>query len=129
MEITTKLFAPSINSKTVKRKRLLDKLNCGFNEGGSLTLISAPAGYGKTTLAAEWLSGLNRSFAWLSLDIHDNDPVRFFTYMISSLQIADKSVGISAKDILGSLNMLSKETLMNLLIKDIASIAPLIMVF
>ena len=62
------------------RPRLIERLNAGLH--CKLTLISAPAGFGKTTLATEWLNGAERSFTWLSLDENDNDPARFLTYFV-----------------------------------------------
>ena len=54
--------------------------------GRKLTLISAPAGFGKTTLVSEWVAGCGRPVAWLSLDEGDNDPARFLTYLVAALQ-------------------------------------------
>ena len=93
--ILTKLSVPRIRQSLVKRPRLLEKLDAGVD--GKLTLVSAPAGYGKTTLVANWLfQSVNRvtpRFCWLSLDIEDNDPVQFVTYLTGTLQSIDHGLG------------------------------------
>jgi LuxR family maltose regulon positive regulatory protein len=99
--LATKLYVPPGRSKVVLRPRLIERLNEGLNR--RLTLISAPAGFGKTTLVGEWLhSGFalrsgepNRSFrvAWLSLDEGDNDPARFLTYLVAALQTIAPQLG------------------------------------
>lgn len=78
-----KLFKPVLRSSLVPRLRLIEKLDKGFT--GKMTLISAPAGFGKTTAATNWLSQLQRPLGWLSLDEDDNDPHRFFTYVKAAL--------------------------------------------
>lgn len=72
---TTKLFAPSIRPDHVSRPRLIALINTGLDK--ALTLISAPAGYGKTTLVCNWLHDTNTPYAWISMDEGDNDPIRF----------------------------------------------------
>jgi len=76
--LTTKLHIPAVRASHISRPRLLDQLNQGWTR--KLCLISAPAGYGKSTLVSEWIHQLNAPAAWLSLDAYDNDPVRFWTY-------------------------------------------------
>jgi ATP/maltotriose-dependent transcriptional regulator MalT len=68
-----------------------------LNEGlqCKLTLISAPAGFGKTTLISEWIAGCNRPVAWLSLDEGDSDPVRFISYLVAALQTIQVGIGES----------------------------------
>jgi LuxR family maltose regulon positive regulatory protein len=82
--LLTKLCAPQVRSGRVRRSRLLARLNRGVE--GKLTLVSAPAGFGKTTLVSEWLEQLGRPSAWLSLDEGDNDPARFLAYLGAALQ-------------------------------------------
>jgi LuxR family maltose regulon positive regulatory protein len=77
----------------VPRPQLIDRLNEGLQ--GSLILLSAPAGFGKTTLLSEWLRSA-RSFAWLSLDEADNDPLRFFSYFVAALQTIQGDLGEAA---------------------------------
>ena len=73
--LATKLYIPLPRPKVVLRPRLIERLNEGLHR--KLTLISAPAGFGKTTLVSEWVAGCERPVAWLSLDEGDNDPTRF----------------------------------------------------
>ncbi len=69
--LSTKLFPPPLRSKAVMRSRLIQKLNQGCESG--FVLVSAPAGYGKSTLLSAWLAQLKGATAWLSLDDRDND--------------------------------------------------------
>jgi len=91
--LTTKLFSPPIRLNTLPRPRLIQSLEAGID--GKLTLVSAPPGFGKTTLITAWLHSTDRPFTWLSLDEGDNDPVRFLTYLVTALQTIDKSIGLS----------------------------------
>jgi len=91
--LVTKLFIPAARPELVPRLRLIERLCAGLHR--KLTLISAPAGFGKTTVVTEWLNHLRgdtqqeevtkNRIAWLSLDDADNDPVRFLTYFIAAL--------------------------------------------
>ena len=89
--LQTKLYVPGLRPSLVPRPRLVNKLNIGLL--GKLTLISAPAGFGKTTLVSEWVAGCEQSVAWLSLDEDDNDPARFLIYVVASLQRLNKDFG------------------------------------
>ncbi len=111
--LETKFHIPFARAGGVARPRLLEKLNAGVNGLQKLTLISAPAGYGKTTLVVEWLcpeheggqdSGCERAsykVAWLSLDETDNDPANFLRYWLSALQRVEESIGQNARSLLG----------------------------
>jgi LuxR family maltose regulon positive regulatory protein len=76
--LATKLYIPPARSKVVVRLRLIEELNKSLSSGRRLTLISAPAGFGKTTLVSEWVTECGRPVAWLSLDEEDDDLTRFF---------------------------------------------------
>ena len=92
--LTTKLRIPRRRPNLVARPRLREILAAG--EGRPLTLVSAPAGFGKTTLLAEWLEARaagGRTVAWVSLDETDNDPARFLTYLITALQNVEEGIG------------------------------------
>ena len=89
--LATKLYIHPPRTKLVLRPRLVQRLNDGLN--GKLTLISAPAGFGKTTLISEWITDCQRPFAWISLDKGDNDPVSFLTYFIAALQTIETDIG------------------------------------
>jgi LuxR family maltose regulon positive regulatory protein len=86
MLLQTKLFIPPLRPNLVPRPHLIEKLNQGLRLGHKLTLISAPAGFGKTTLVSEWVASCERPVAWLSLDEGDNDPTRFLAYLVTALQ-------------------------------------------
>ena len=92
--LATKLYTPPPRSKIVRRSRLIEQLNSGLHR--RLTLISAPAGFGKTTLVSEWAADCGRPTAWLSIDEGDGDITRFLTYLISALQTIKSEIGIEA---------------------------------
>lgn len=93
--LATKLHVPRRRRGLVARSRLSERLDRG--DEAALTLISAPAGFGKTTVLTEWLAAARgRSIAWLSLDERDNDPVVFWTYLVSAVQTAVAGVGTGA---------------------------------
>jgi len=96
--LATKLFVPPPRPGVVHRPRLIERLNEGLHR--RLTLICAPAGFGKTTLLSEWLSGCQQPAAWLSLDEGDNDPTRFLAYLVAALQTIAADIG---EGVLGSL--------------------------
>ncbi|NNJ12779.1 LuxR family transcriptional regulator [Chloroflexales bacterium ZM16-3] len=89
--LATKLFIPPPRPSAVPRPRLLTHLSAGLH--GKLTLISAPAGFGKTTLLSAWVAGCGRPVAWLSLDTADADPSRFLVYLIAALQTVAPALG------------------------------------
>ncbi|MGB0386388.1 MAG: LuxR family transcriptional regulator, partial [Ardenticatenaceae bacterium] len=82
--LATKLHIPPPRPSLVSRPRLIERLNAGLH--GKLTLVCAPAGFGKTTLVSTWLQDVSLPVGWLSLDEDDNDPVRFVTYLVAGLQ-------------------------------------------
>lgn len=104
--LSTKLRVPRLKEDLIFRSHLIDRLNtnlvgsAGFNR--KLTLISAPAGYGKSTLAIQWLSQLNLPAAWLSLDENDNDLARFASYLGASITIIDTRVEIKLDGLIRS---------------------------
>jgi LuxR family maltose regulon positive regulatory protein len=92
--LTTKVRAPKSRPNLVERPRLREALDRG--EGRKLTLVSAPAGFGKTTLLVEWFmerSGDERSVVWVSLDESDNDLARFLSYLVGALQKVEEGIG------------------------------------
>ena len=91
--LATKLYLPPPRPGIVPRPRLMERLNEGLTAGRKLALISASAGFGKTTLASEWIAGCKRPVAWLSLDEGDNDPTRFLTYLVAALQTLPPKTG------------------------------------
>ncbi|RMF16847.1 MAG: helix-turn-helix transcriptional regulator [Gammaproteobacteria bacterium] len=81
--LSTKLHAPPHRSEWLRRSRLLDQLDAGLSR--KFTLVSAPAGFGKTTLVVDWLRGRQQRFAWLSLDEADSDVNQFLSYLLAAL--------------------------------------------
>jgi LuxR family maltose regulon positive regulatory protein len=84
--LRTKLYIPPTRPNLVPRPQLIDRLNQGLHLGHKLSLVSAPAGFGKSTLVSEWVTDFDRPAAWLSLDERDNDPARFLAYFVAALQ-------------------------------------------
>ena len=99
--VTTKLHAPRTRPNLVSRPRLGEAL--GASKGRAVTLVSAPAGFGKTTLLAEWLEARatgGKAVAWLSLDEADDDLARFLAYLVGALRTVEEGIG---EGVLGSL--------------------------
>jgi len=90
--LTTKLYVPPSRPGLVPRPRLIERLDEGLRQGRKLTLLSAPAGFGKTTLLSEWVADCGSPVAWLALDEGDNDPVRFWAYFVAALQTVEAAV-------------------------------------
>jgi LuxR family maltose regulon positive regulatory protein len=100
--LKTKLYIPPARprERVVSRPRLLERLDQGIRSGCKLILISAPAGFGKTTLASEWVHQADAPTAWLSLDESDNDPTRFWSYVVAALQTVCPGIGETVLSIL-----------------------------
>ena len=121
--LQTKLFIPILRSPNlVPRLRLLEQLNQGLHLSHKLTLISAPAGFGKTTLVSEWVAGYGRPAAWLSLDEGDNDPTRFLTYLVAALQTIAPAVGEGALAMLHSPQSPPPESILTTLLNEITAV-------
>ena len=119
--LATKLYVPPPRPKAVLRPRLIERLNEGLH--GKLTLISAPAGFGKTTLVSEWVAGCaSEPVAWLSLDEGDNDPARFLTYLIAALQTIEANIGKGMLGLLQSPQPPPTEAILTALLNEIATI-------
>ena len=137
--LRTKLYLPPLRPNLVPRPRLIDRLNQGLHFGHKLTLISAPAGFGKTTLVTEWLantekdaggtsqirnpqSAIAKQVAWLSLDEGDNDLTRFLTYVITALQTAVPEIGEGALALLHASPQAPAQAVLTTLINDITAV-------
>src|SRR2546425_6377113 len=96
--LATKLYLPRLRPNVVSRPRLIERLNEGLHR--KLTLIAAPAGFGKTTLVSEWLAGGARPAAWLSLDKGESDPTRFLTYLVAAVQTIAPTIGEGVSGVL-----------------------------
>jgi len=119
--LTTKLYIPTSRHKLVLRARLVKLLNKGLHR--QLTLISAPAGFGKTTLVSDWITHYERPIAWLSLDVGDNDSTRFLLYVIVAMQTIDSSIGEGVLTVLQSPQPPPIESLLTILLNEISAIS------
>jgi LuxR family maltose regulon positive regulatory protein len=118
--LLTKLHIPPASQNIVHRQELYEKLNIGLTR--KLILISAPAGFGKTTIISDWINQHKIPTVWFSLDNGDNDPAVFLSYVISGIQSIHKEFGQSALRLLNSPNSPSVESITSLLINEIINI-------
>lgn len=118
--LKTKLYIPAAPASRVMRSELINRLT--EVEKKALTIISAPAGFGKTTLLAEWIAQTTLPVAWLSLDIGDNDPNRFMAYLIKALESIQEGVGIEAQQFLQSQQPVPSHIILASLINDLGKI-------
>lgn len=119
--LATKFSIPPLRPGFVARPHLLQRLTAGRQ--GQVLLISAPAGFGKTTLAASWVRQADWPVAWLSLEEADDDPVRFFAYFIAALQRLDAAVGRGLEAILAAGELPSHAALVTTLVNDLAGLS------
>ena len=115
--LATKLHIPRPRPHLVLRPRLIEQLQQGMER--PLTLVSAPAGFGKTTVLAQWLAESSLPVAWLSLEPEDNDPTRFLSYMIAALQTLDPQLGTTALALLRTPQPPSPEAVLAVLANDL----------
>ncbi len=115
--LATKLHVPRLRAQFIRRSRLVERLQQGMER--ALTLVSAPAGFGKTTLVAQWLAESSTPVAWLSLEPEDNDPVRFLSYLIAALQRLDPHVGTAVLPLLHAPRPAPPERVMALVINEL----------
>jgi len=118
--LLTKLHIPPAGNNIVHRSELFEKLNIGLSR--KLILISAPAGFGKTTVVSDWIDQNKIPTAWFSLDNGDNDPAVFLSYIISGIQSIHTAFGQGALALLNSPNAPSGESIASLLINEILNI-------
>jgi LuxR family maltose regulon positive regulatory protein len=118
--LATKLYIPPARPNVVLRPRLIEALNEGLQH--KLTLISAPAGFGKTTLISTWVTGIERPTAWLSLDAGDNDPARFLAYLVAALQTVAATVGDEVLGALQSSQPPPQEAILTVLLNEITTL-------
>ena len=116
--LATKLYLPRPQPSFVPRPRLVGQLHQGL--AGPLTLVCAPAGFGKTALLGDWARGSPRPVAWLSLDPGDNDPARFWRHVIAALEEVRPGVGERVAGLLGPPAPPTFEGLVTALINDLA---------
>jgi len=130
--ITTKLFAPHLPSGLIPRPFLFKKLEQGAQS--ALTVISAPAGYGKTTILSEWIEARQKigsstpsTTCWLSLDEGDNDPIRFLNYLTASIEKVHPGVGKKARTLLENSQPFLPQMPLSMLINDLQALPQSIM--
>lgn len=119
--LSTKFFIPKPRKALVRREHLFEMLNQGIQ--GKLILVSAPAGYGKTTLITSWLVNKKLPVAWVSVDAGDNEYFRFFSYLLESLRQQDLKVGKTLLQTLQSPMPPSLDIFVEMFLKDISSIS------
>ena len=119
--LATKLYIPPLRPHVVLRPRLLERLNEGLHR--KLILISAPAGFGKTTLVSEWLGGCEQPAAWLSLDEGENDLTRFLTYLVAALQTIAATLGEGVLGVLQSPQPPPTEAILTALLNDLSTLS------
>jgi LuxR family maltose regulon positive regulatory protein len=119
--INTKLYIPRARPNRVERPRLIARLNKALSQ--QLTLVCAPAGFGKTTLLSEWIPHCEICVTWLSLDEADNDPIRFWSYFIAAVQTLQNSIGENALALLNAPHLQTTpiESILTALLNDIAA--------
>ncbi len=117
--LTTKHYIPPPRPGLVSRARLVERLDADL--GGKLTLISAPAGFGKTTLLAEWIQRDSRPVAWLSLDKSDNDSVGFLTYLLAALGQIEPTLEQNLQAMLTTSQSAAVEPFITALINELAA--------
>jgi LuxR family transcriptional regulator, maltose regulon positive regulatory protein len=117
--LASKLFIPTPTRKLVTRPRLVERLNAGLQR--KLTLISAPASFGKTTLAGEWVASCGRPAAWLSLDETDSDPSRFLSCLVAALRTIRADTGFDASSALQSQSPQPTESVLTALLNEISA--------
>ncbi len=118
--LTTKLFIPPARANLVPRPRLIERLDAGLGAGCRLILLSAPAGFGKSTLLSNWISQNEIPAGWVSLDEGDNDPVRFLAHFIAALQTIEVGIGETPMAMLQSSQPPPIESILTALINEIA---------
>jgi len=124
--LQTKFYIPPIRSELVSRPRLLERLDEGLDR--KLAIISAPAGFGKTTLVNEWVQAMSGAtppiaVAWLSLDEGDNDPARFLAYLIAALRTIEANLAVGVLSALQSPQPPTAEEILTILINDVAALS------
>ena len=131
--LTTKLYLPPVRAHAVRRPRLIERLNTGLRNGQAfarkLTLVSAPAGFGKTTLLSAWIEMAAASgpdglrFAWLSLDEGDGDPLKFLAYLAAAVQTVAPETGLGLVSALESPQPPPVEALLTAWINELATLS------
>ncbi len=127
--MTTKLCCPPTRPNLLARPRLVERLNASLHPGRKLTLVSAPAGFGKNTLVSEWVAACGRPVAWLSLDKDDSHPTRFLAYLVGAVQTVVLAIGEGALSALQSPQPPPIESILTVLLNELSTLSePFILV-
>lgn len=118
--ISNKLNRPDIGTRSIVRPRLISRLNKGLDK--RITLISAPAGFGKTTLAAQWLNESPLRSAWLSLESDDGAPERFLRYVIAAIRPAVPEFCVKIWGLLSAVQLPPPEYLADVMISEVGAL-------
>jgi len=118
--IATKVYQPHIKQKIVRRRRLIETLDRGFD--GSVILVSAPAGFGKTTVISSWIEECRQATAWLSIDNGENDPAVFLIYLVAALQTIDDRIGETLSATLQASDSLNVRNVLARIINDLSAV-------
>ena len=118
--LTTKLHRPRPSAPLVPRPRLLEDLTAGLSQ--RLTLISAPAGYGKTTLVSQWLDSVNCPCAWISLDEHDTDLAAFLSHLLAAVRSVYPDAGRATELLLTAPTLSAPGRLADSLLHDLIAL-------
>lgn len=121
--LTTKLYVPSPRPDLVARSRLVRQIDAGRRLGHKLTLVAAPAGFGKTTLLSAWTEQAKQPVAWLSLDPGDNDPAQFLRYLVASLRTIQDEIGATTLSWLHAAQPPAPEILLTPLVNELMALA------
>jgi len=116
--LVTKLFAPQRVAQAVSRGALVEQLNNGLAR--KLTLVCAPAGFGKSSLLGEWAAGCDRPCAWVSVDQGERDVQQFLAYLVAAVQTVDVSIGVSARALLQTTPPPSAKSVLSALLNEVA---------
>lgn len=120
--LATKLYMPPIKNNHISRQTLINKLNDGRDKGHKVILVSAEAGYGKTTLVSEWISRLDLNYAWLSLDKYDNDSVTFINYLILAVRKVDEAFGFMMENLMSAPRLPNVKVISSYIIEELSKL-------
>jgi LuxR family transcriptional regulator, maltose regulon positive regulatory protein len=127
--LMTKISLPIVRHRLVPRNELLRQLREGLQDGHLLTLLSAPAGYGKTTTIRMWVREAGQNVAWVTLDKSDNDLRQFLTYVLTALQQAGDNLGQAAREVVENTQQINLQRILGLLINDLYALdQPIVLV-
>lgn len=120
--LRTKLALPPVRPDLVSRQHLIERLNQSLQFGRKFTLVSAPAGFGKTTLVSSWAQQAKQPVSWLSLEESDNDLHRFLTYLVAALQTADRRIGDGLMATIQAPEAIASERILTILLNQLSEL-------